>query len=550
MRAALLAALLAAGGVAAGGLAAGGAAADGAATAEEGRRMDAAEARRILAREGGLADAVVEGDLDLGGLAHPAGGALSLHGVALRGSLRGAPAAPLEVSRSEFGGLRAPRSLWRHPLTVERSVFTGRVGLDGARFEGAFACRRCRFAASVSARRARFGEEADLAFSEFAGIADFTAARFRGAGFDGARFTDTEGGGPLFDEADFAGPARFAGLDTGAAPAFFRGATFREEASFRGCRIGRAVFAPAPAEQGAAANPFEAAVTVFGGPADFRRCRFEAGADLAAAALRAGARFDGAALHRGLLDLRGLTQAGGEIVLRGLRLDPGGAAIAADEGAIGSVVADPALFAPAAWRDLSPTALAALAARAQALGAAVEGRRLAFAATTRRAAAPEAGWEERLAWALEWPTRNYTDLARPLLLGALAWLAAFLATLGPGALAAVAPEEGGGAARSGPLLLRVLDPLHLPLEAAAVPARHAWCPATARGRAAAAAAFGVALVFKLGSRRWRPMAAGGGWRPPLLAALWLAGFVLVALIGATALRLLPGLRELAGAIPG
>ena len=47
---------------------------------------------------------------------------------------------------------------------------------------------------------------------------------------------------------------------------------------------------------------------------------------------------------------------------------------------------------------------------------------------------------------------------------------------------------------------------------------------------AAAAIFGFALVFKFGSRHWRPVPERG-WRPPVLAALWLAGFMLVALTG-------------------
>jgi hypothetical protein len=492
------------------------------------------EARRILQQDGRLLDVEVEGDLDLDGLAHPSG-TLALQGVRLGGSLRGAPAAALEIVHAALGGWRAPRAVFAHPVLLERTRIAGRVGLDEARFAQGLACRRCRFAGGVSARRARFeGEGADLSFSDFASIADFSAARFAAAAFDGVRFHGEAG--PVFNDASFAGPAQFNGVATGAAPARFLGATFRDEVSFRGCRIGRAVFSVA---NGAAETPFGLAVAAFAKTADFRLCRFGSGVDLAGAALRGGATFADAALDAGVLDLRRLTTLGGEIVLRGIVLGPA-ARIAVDATGIQGLVAEPARFEPAGWPGQDAQTLDALAARAKAQGAETGSRRLAFAATQARAAAPGAAWDDRAALALAWPTRNATDLLRPLLLAALAWLAALLLTLPRGALAQLPPaKEPGG------VLARVLGPTYLPMSAEE--ARGAHRPGGVAERIGAAASFGLALVFRLGSQRWRPL-PGAAWRTVTLALLWLAGTLLGALILATALRLFPDLQILTGAL--
>jgi len=502
--------------------------------------IDGAAARQSLQRDGSLADVTVDGDLDLAGLRPADGDTLLLQSVTILGSLRHAPAAALEITGSQLGAWRSSHTVWHESITIERTTFAGRVGLDASRFT-ALSCRRCRFLGGVSARQARFGGETDFGFAEFRGPVDFSGATFHAAAFDGARFTDP--GGALFNETDFVAAARFAGIDTNGGPILFRGAAFRDQALFAGCRIGLAVFAPADVTAaGRASNPFATDATIFGGVADFRHCRFGGGADFRTAALRAGARFDGAVLPRGVLDLRELTQAGGDIVLRDLRFGSE-AAIAADESGIGDIVADRAAFAPALWHGLTPAALDALAGRAEALGAPVEARRLGFAAAAERAAKAGARWQDRVAWWLQWPTANYTDLARPILLAAAAWWIALLAAVPRGRLAWVVPAEA--AAEPG-VFARIVEPLYQPLDSAACE-RQAWCPATRRGRLAAAAVFAFALIFKLGSRRWR-VARGDGWQPPVLMGLWLAGFVLIALIAATALQVLPGLRDLTDAM--
>ena len=75
-----------------------------------------------------------------------------------------------------------------------------------------------------------------------------------------------------------------------------------------------------------------------------------------------------------------------------------------------------------------------------------------------------------------------------------------------------------------------------------------WCPRGRVHQVEAAASFACTLVFKLGSRQWRP-AAAPGWRMAVLVPAWLAGFVLMALCGATLLRVVPVLRDVATALP-
>jgi uncharacterized protein YjbI with pentapeptide repeats len=504
--------------------------------------LDPQAARQRLLQTGTISGTTIAGDLDLADLKHPEGGALLLFDVVLTGSLRGAPDSPLEIIESRIGALRLPRTRWRQALTIERTRILGRVGLDGARFEQVLACRRCRIDGTVSALRTRFDAELDFAFSDLAGSVDFSAARFTGVSFDGVRFADP--GGALFIEAEFAGPARFAGIDTGQAPLYLTGAGFRDEANFRACRIGRLVGASPPAPPGVAATPLNTQLTVFGGLADFRRCRFDAGVDLTGAAFRSGARFDGVELARGTLDLSGLTQAG-EIVLRGLRLGPD-ASIAVDESGIPGLLADRPVFTPSIWRGLPPDTLDALAARARALGAAMQGRELGYAATIARAEAQGADWQARAARLLRWPTRNGTDPFRPLLLAVLLALAAALLVQPRGVLARVRPEDGKPS--PGPLV-PVLAALYQPVPPEEILPRGAWCPRTEGGRMAAAIAFGFALVFKLGARDWRCIIAGR-LRTVMLFVLWLLGFVLAGLTLATLLEQLPELREIAAIVPG
>jgi uncharacterized protein YjbI with pentapeptide repeats len=490
--------------------------------------ISGAEARNELAQTGTVANATIEGTLDLEGLRHPSGGTLKLHGI-----LKNAPAAALEIYDSELGGLRAPRSDWHQPIDIEHSVFKGHVELSGARFEKDFACRRCRFQ-TFQARRARFEEEADFGSSKFIDLVNFSGSHFHSVSFDGVRFADA-GGGPIFNETDFAGEARFTRMKTGTAPAFFIGARFREEANFRGCRLGRGVFAVRD-EPGQPASPFATDIANFGGVADFRLCHFLNGADFTAAAMHDGARFDTVALPSGILDLRGLTRTAGDIVLRDMVLGPG-ATIAIDQEGIASLVTDAAGFDPERWHGLSRDMLEAMAARAKALGADRAGRLLSYQA----AGMPGASLTDRATWILQWPSANSTDILRPLELGGIAWLCAALLTLKRGALAEVATV---GAATPD-LFSRVIEPLYRPLDEAA--ARDASFPQALPKRAIAAATFGFVLVFKLGTRRFR-LALKEGWRISALFALWVAGFLVVAVIVTTAAQLLPGLHELISAL--
>jgi uncharacterized protein YjbI with pentapeptide repeats len=491
-------------------------------------RIHADEALQTLAREGRLRDATVEGDLNLNRLEAPGpGGTLSMESVVVLGSLRGAPDAPLEIVHSVLNGLRVNETLWRHPLVIERTTIMGPAILNSARFEKGLACRRCIVRSVLSLRRTSFGDEADFAFSELDGPVDFGGARFRAASFDGVRIGGEDP--VLFNEADFGGPARFAGMQ--ASRLSFLGVTFREDANFRGCRVARSVFAP-----GLPDSFFANAVAVFGGVADFRRCVFADGLDLPEVGLRAGARFDHVNLRAGVLDLRRLGPANGEVVLSGLVLGAG-ARVAIDQSSVPLLATDAEGFAAERWAGLAPDTLDALAARARALGFAVAARRLEFVAASARS---DAGWSERANWALQWPTENLTNLGRPILLGICAWAFAALATLRRGSLVRIAPE---GAAPG--LFARVIEPLYRPIEDPS--ARHAVCPVSIRARATAAASYAFALIFKLGMREFRP--AEGGWYVSILSVLWLAGFGIVALIVATMAQVLPGLRELVTAFP-
>jgi hypothetical protein len=284
-------------------------------------------------------------------------------------------------------------------------------------------------------------------------------------------------------------------------------------------------------------TPFQTDVATFGGVLDLRHCHFVRGVNLSGAGLRAGARFDSAALESGELNLESLSQAEGKIVLRDMTLGHH-VTFSMDESGIGNIEADAIGFDPARWKLMPDKVLDALAARAKTLGETTVSRRLEFLAAEKRA---NDSWTARAVWAMQWPTANSTDAAVPLALSAVAWLLATLLTLQRGALVAVAPTSP-----SPGLLSKVVEPLYRPLEDAAV--REAACPVGWSGRAYAAAAFGFALVFKLGTRRFRPIMERG-WRVSALAALWMAGFVLVAEIVFTMGQLLPGLRDLLAAIP-
>ncbi len=494
-------------------------------------------ARGALAATGHLDDVQIEGALDLAGLTTPDGGPLILYKVDLRGALRGAPAAALQIWDSVLGGLRAPHTEWRSPVDIESSEITGHVNLDGARFEKGFACRRCTFS-SLSAFRARFDDDADFSFSDFKGLVNFGAARFHSAAFDGARFEEADG--PNFSETDFAGEARFARVSTAEAPVNFLGASFRGEANFRRCDFGRGVFSRlnAPDKR---AGPIDTEIASFGQLADFRSCEFRRGADFAAAAFQAGARFDGATIPEGVLDLRGLTRVEGEIVLRDIKTGPR-ATLALDEESIAHLQLDSAGLDPARWRGLSPDVLDSIADRAKALGFESSARRLHYVANTQRAWGAGATLADRAKWASQWPSANGTDLVRPLVLGGVLWLCAALLTLKRGVLVEVAAsgEEKAN------VFARVTEPIYLPAEEAALQAGR--LPKSAFERAAAAAAFGFALVFKLGARRFRP-AYPGRWRTRGLFVIWLAGFAAVAVIVVTTGQMLPGLREMMSALP-
>jgi hypothetical protein len=507
----------------------------GLAAAQDRPLLTPAEALTQLTSTGTLDSVAIGGDLDITGARAAAGGTLLLLDVHLEGRLIGAPDTPLEIFGTRLGGVRATNLAFAHPVTLERVLIDGRFGIDNARFAKPLVCRRCRITGTFSARRARFDDEADFTFADFSGGADFSAARFRTVAFDGARFAADPP--TRFDEADFTGPAGFAGIDTSGGPIGFRGASFRDTATFRGCRLGPAVFAPA--DRDAPQGPFRLSVTSIAGMLDFRRCTL-AGVDLHQAGLRGGARFEGAELVRGVIDLRGLS-AGGEVNLRALRAPPG-AVLALDAAAAGGITADPPLLDAARLHQPDTETLEALAARARTLGNAIESRRLGFAAAAHRAASPEATLADRGTWALQWPTRNSTDLGRPLLIGAVLWLVAFLLVVPRGRLVGV-PEAAGKAAHG--LLARVLEPIHQP---PAAEGAGQWCPRTPADQAIAAAGFALALVSKLGPRTFRP--ALQGWQAGAIALLWYLGFVLVALVTATSIALVPGLKEIFGALPG
>jgi len=517
------------------------------ARAEEQQIVPAAEAQQQLRQDGRVADKVIEGDLDLKGLTHPTGGILLLNAVKLHGRLINPPSAPLEVVQSELGGLYAPGSEWQHSITIEHGIFLrsgnsqGIVNLDRAVFKKGFTCHRCRLL-SVLARRARFEQDADFSFSSFSGVADFSATWFRAAAFDGARFADPEQPelGPNFTETDFVDEARFANIDNGSASVSFLGASFHSAANFRGCHIGRGDFGLKKGS-GQPTSPFDTDVAIFGGVLDFRRCLFVRGVSLSGGGLHAGARFDSAILRSGELNLESLSQAEGKIVLRDLTLGPD-VTFSIDESAIGSIEADAIGFDPKRWQLMPSNVLDALAARAKALGETTVSRRLVFLAAEKRAKAPNASWTDRAIWALQWPTSNSTDAALPIAAGVVAWLLAALLTLQRGALVAVAPAG----ASLGPLA-KVVEPLYRPLDDAAV-WQAAACPVVWSERAHAAAAFGFVLVFKFGTRRFRPILERG-WRVSALAALWVVGFLLVAEIAFTIAQLVPGLRDLLAAIP-
>lgn len=505
----------------------------GLAAAQDRQLLTPAEAQAQLRSTGTLDGVAVGGDLDVGGLRHPQGGALLLLDLHIDGRLVGAPDAAIEIFATRLGGLRATGQAFAHPVTLERVLVDGRLGIDSARFAKPFACRRCRITGTASARRARFDDEADFAFTVFAGGADFSAARFRAAAFDGASFAADPPA--RFDEADFAGPASFAGIDTQGGPISFRGSSFRDAAIFRGCRLGAAVFAPAGHD--APESPFRLSVTSIAGMLDLRRCTL-AGVDLREAALRGGARLDGAELTRGPIDLRGLS-AGGEVTLRALRAPPG-AILALDAAAAAGITADAALLDEARLYAPDIETLETLANRARTLGSAIESRRLAFAAAGSRAGLPQATLADQGNWALQWPTRNSTDLGRPLWIGGVLWLVAFLLVLPRGRLVAVPVGKA-----SASVLARVLEPIHQP---PAPDAAGQWCPRTRAARLGAAAGFALALVSKLGPRGFRPVLRG--WQGAVIAVLWYLGFVLAAVVTATGITLIPVLKEIFGALPG
>jgi len=492
-------------------------------------------AREALAATGTLDSVQIEGALDWP-LTTPDGSPLILNEVNLRGALRNAPAAPLEIRRSKLGGVHAPHVEWRSPVDIERTDFTGHVNFDGARFEKEFACRRCRVS-SLSARRARFDDDADFSFSEFEGVVDFGAARFHAAAFDGARFSEG-GGAPNFSETDFAGEARFTRVSTGEAPANFLGASFRGEANFRSCDFGRGIFSRSDAPD-KRAGPMDTEIASFGQLADFRSCEFRHGADFSAAAFQAEARFDGATVPAGVLDLRGLTRAEGDIVLRDMRMGPQ-ATVALDEESIARLRSNSTGFDPSRWRSLSPDYLDAIADRAKLLGFERSARRLQYEASTQRAFGADATFADRAEWALQWPSANGTDLARPLVLGGFLWLCAILLTLKRGVLVEVVAPEGEKAN----LFVRVAEPIYLPPEETAL--QTGRLPKGAYERAKAAVAFGFTLVFKFGARRFRP-AHAARWRASGLFIIWLAGFAAVAAV--TVGQMLPGLREMISALP-
>ncbi|HUO55109.1 MAG TPA: hypothetical protein VMU18_10225 [Rhodoblastus sp.] len=496
-------------------------------------------ARETLAKTGVLDGVQIEGELDLSGLTSSNGRPLTLNEVELRGSLRNAPAAPLEIWRSKLGGLRAAHAVWANSVEIEHSTFAGHVNLDGARFAKDFACRRCRFS-SLSAFRVRFDGDADFSFSQFDGLVDFGGARFHAAAFDGARFSE-DAGAPNFSEADFAGEARFPRVSTGAAAANFLGASFRGEANFRSCDFGYAVFSHMNAP-GKRAGPLDSDIASFAQLADFRSCRFRRGADFAAAALTGGARFDGATIGAGTLDLRGLTRVEGEIVLHGAILGPQ-AAIAVDEEAIPHLKTDSTGFDPRRWSGLSPDLLEAVAGRAKALGADRAARGLQFAASGQRVWSGDATLADQATWALQWPSENGTNLLRPVLIGALLWFCAVALALRRGALVELAAPD----AEKAGLLARIVEPIYRPLDESTL--KTTRLPGDAYERAVAAAAFAFALVFKFGTRRFRPVKASR-WRMAGLFVLWLVGYVAVAVIAVTAAQTIPGLRDILSALSG
>jgi uncharacterized protein YjbI with pentapeptide repeats len=512
------------------------------------------EALAAAVRETGQAGpAIVDDDVDLARLVPPAGAAkpaIVLDEVRFRGQVHGAPSAPLRMDGGSICRLDAADTAFPRAVDL-RGVAVGSARLPRARLDAEWACYDCRLCRANFAE-AEFRDAATFTSSRFGappepglcrrspppscGEADFAEVRFAGpARFEDSRFLAAAS----FDAAQFLGGARFA-RSIAERQISFIGARFSREAEFRDCMFADAFFGSN------VGNPAIIATTEFAARADFRRCRFTGvarfdDAVFAGDGLFAGARFSGpvVSFQRVLpshsLDLRGaeIGRADAEVRLGAAAAD----AIRLDWDALGSHVLrglppeERAVALDSLSRRLSDAGESrmALAVGFEAKRARRQHQPLCGDDSAAGCAASEAEW-----WVWTWPTRNGSDPTLPLAVLALLWLATAAAGLPRGRLL-LPPVRRDDA-----------EPIYDCLPPTGF--SEGTCCAIGRRRLGEACGFATGLVLKLGARRQR-LAGPASHRlrtaaDLTLRAVWLLGWVMIALVAAVVAASFPGLKAL------
>ena len=518
-------------------------------------RLGADELVAALRDSGRAGPAIVDDDIDLSRLAPPPGvgsQVIVLQDVAFRGSLHGAPSVRMRIEGGSICELKPEGAAFARPIEL-RGVAIGAARFQGAKLGAAWTCLECRFC------------RADFEQTSFDDRATFTGSVFGAPRAEGlcrrpvspscgeAEFAEAAFAGPArFDRASFQSPASFAGAEfrdiarfarsTAERGIIFIGARFRREAEFRDCSFADADFGP----NADAAVPTSDEATEFFARTDFRRCRFTGvtrfnDTVFSGDAVFSGARFSGPAVSfLGVLALRSLD-------LRGVSIADG-VALKLDPAAVDAIRLDWDALRPAVLRGLPNEERAAtLEALSRRLNDGGESRAaLAVGFDAKRArrqqetlcggdsvggcAAGEAEW-----WLWTWPTRNGSDLTLPLAALALLWLAMVAAGL-PRGRVLVPPARREDA-----------EPIYDTLPAAEFP--EGTCCAFGPRRVGEAFSFATGLVFKLGSRRQR-LAGPASRRLRLTAdlalrAVWLLGWVMIALAAGVIAASFPGLKALA-----
>lgn len=497
--------------------------------------MTPVAAYSMAIERGRLADVEIAGDLDLARLHSPAGQAVELVNVSVRGRVRlrglGPPNAVrfqdsdlsvIDVAGARFQqGFELERTKVRELITFEGAVFAGPVRLIGAEVTGKAVFRRATFEQRVEVIGSRFAEPAGLR-----GGISFAEATFKGpARFDESAFTTSA----RFDSATFEGDATFLKLDV-ADTASFRNVRFLRDAEFRFCRLGRADFGD------------EKQMSAFLGLADFRGCRIGTGR-FDFTEFRGTATFVNGAVGPGGLSFRNASFRGNESDLAGLQV-------------AGPLWLDRANFAKLRfrWMDVgaailrgTPDAstLGFLHKRLQEQGDDEDARDVSYYLATQRMKdrlrSPEVQWPEKTWAATQWivyglPTGYGTKLGRIVLIALGCWLVLATPLAIPKALLVSLPTAsaapGGPAAR--------------PYEPLSTPDTGAYCDVSARGRVYAAFRYAFALMFKLPGNRIRPadpLAARYAW---YLELVWWLGSLLLALVAITLANTSPAIQLIVG----